>query len=85
MLEHLLRGSQIIRGESPDILARKIARLTDEISGAEMKEFFTTALKLAVENKCIDENDRVILSYEIFKKTREKMGAGQRRLAGFGR
>ena len=38
-----------------------------------MKEFFTTALKLAVENKCIDENDRVILSYDIFKKTREKI------------
>jgi hypothetical protein len=50
-----------------------------------MKEFFTTALKLAVENKYIDENDRVILSYELFKKTREKMGAGQKRLAGFGR
>lgn len=85
MMEHLLRNHQIIHGESPDILARKVARLTDEISGAEMKEFFTTALKLAVENKCIDENGRVILSYEIFKRTREKMGAGQKRLAGFGR
>jgi len=85
MLEHLLRDRRIINGESPDILARKVARLTDEISGAEMKEFFTTALKLAVENKCIDENDRIILSYDIFKKTRERLGAGQRRLAGFGR
>ncbi len=85
MMEHLLRDHQIIHGESPDILARKVARLTDEISGAEMKEFFTTTLKLAVENKCIDDNDKVILSYDIFKKTREKMGAGQKRLAGFGR
>ncbi len=85
MLEHLLRDRRIINGESPDTLARKVARLTDEISGAEMKEFFTTALKLAVENKCIDENDRIILSYDIFKKTRERMGAVQRRLAGFGR
>ena len=85
MMGHLLRDRKIIKGESPVILAREVARLTDEISGAEMKEFFTAALKLAVENKCIDENDRVILSYEIFKKTREKMGAGQRRLAGFGR
>jgi len=59
--------------------------LGEEITGAEMKEFFTVALKLAVEKKCVNENDRVILSYEIFKKTREKIGAGQRRLAGFGR
>ena len=85
MMGHLLKDYQIINGESHDILAKKVARLTEEITGAEMKEFFTVALKLAVEKKCVNENDRVILSYEIFKKTREKIGAGQRRLAGFGR
>lgn len=84
MMSYLLKDC-LIKGESPDILARKVARLTEELTGAEMKEFFTLTLKLAVEKKCINENDRVILSYEIFKRTREKIGAGQRRLAGFAR
>lgn len=85
MMAHLLKDYQMIGGECPDILAKKAAKLTEEITGAELKEFFIVALKLAVENKCTDENDRVILSYEIFRKAREKIGVSQKRLAGFGR
>lgn len=84
MMAYLLKDC-LIKGESPDILARKVARLTEELTGAEMKEFFTLALKHAVERKCINEDGMVILSYEIFKRTREKIGGGQRRLAGFAR
>lgn len=83
MMVKLLTGYRIDREESPDILAVKVAKLTECMTGAELKEFFITALKLAVEKRCVDENDRVILSYEIFKSAKERIGTGQKRSAGF--
>ncbi len=84
MMAQLLKDHKIIKGESYDLLARRVAKLTEGITGAEMKEFFIAALKLAVEKRCMDEQDRVILSYELFKDVRERIGIGQKRLAGFG-
>ena len=83
MMGQLLKDYRIMREESSDALARRVAKLTGDITGAELKEFFISALKLAVEKRCIDEDDRVILSYEIFRNVKEKIGTGQKRLPGF--
>lgn len=83
MMGQLLKDYRIMSEESSDAFARRVAKLTGDITGAELKEFFITALKLSVEKRCIDEDDRVILSYEIFRNVKEKIGICQKRLPGF--
>ncbi|MBI3583130.1 MAG: AAA family ATPase [Nitrospinae bacterium] len=83
MLSHMMKGYQI-KGDHL-ILGKEVAKLSDKMTGAELNEFFISAVKMTIEKRSIDEEKRVILSYDIFMETKEKIGINNKRLIGFGK
>lgn len=72
----------IIDGD-PDQLADEVSGMTKDLTGAELKEFVISAIKIAIDKRSIDEEGRAILSPDIFRTTKERAGNGKR-VMGFG-
>ncbi len=82
MLNYLLREYQT--KEDKEDLADKVANTLDDMTGAELKEFFISTVKTAIEEREFDDQGRVILSFDSFIKTQERLNMTRKRLIGFG-
>jgi len=81
MLEILIKDFPT-EGKKEDIIREAALGLPD-ITGAKLKEFFISAVKLAISTGEVDEKGRAILSSVIFRETQKKIELNRERLMGF--
>jgi len=81
MLGRLIRGF-ITEGDRGG-LVREVAEGLSDMTGAELKEFFISAVKLAIARGELDDRGRAILSTGIFREAGEKIKLNQKRIMGF--
>jgi len=81
MLGRLIRGF-ITEGDRGG-LVREVAESLSDMTGAELKEFFISAVKLAIARGELDDRGRAILSTGIFREAGEKIKLNQKKIMGF--
>jgi len=65
------------------VVAKETARILKDMTGAEIKEFFISVLKTAIDKGSIDEKGDILLSLDIFKGVCEKSDIFHKRVVGF--
>jgi SpoVK/Ycf46/Vps4 family AAA+-type ATPase len=81
MLNRLIRDFPTT--ESRSDLIKKVSQGLSEMTGAELKEYFISAVKLAITKDEVNESGRAILSAEIFREAWEKIRLNRKMIMGF--
>ncbi len=64
-------------------MARECADLLGDVSGAQVKEFFLSAVRQAIEDGSLDDEGNAVLSTDLFRKARDASEGRKARVMGF--